>query len=238
MGISRTKAVVRAALLTAAVFGLLPSADRADIIFSIDQGTINPAENLLFDDGTGNPVSGTTNQTGTVIDIYSNETLVANGGQARVEAADGAYDLFFLRPHFSNIVFSEFEANVNIAADSEGIATVTACNQLGNFNGTDFAPTGVTIGDGQPCETFTYDLDKGENFFVLSVADAQLLTGVRITTDVGIVDVRQIRLSPLQSNGENLEPVPEPASLVLFSTGLAFAAKRLRKRNRREAGVA
>ena len=79
---------------------------------------------------------------------------------------------------------------------------MTACNQAGNFDGADFTPVGVSIGNQQPCEQLNcYALSAGENFFVLSVADSQLLTGVKITTDVGIVDVRQIRLSPLDSEG-------------------------------------
>lgn len=235
----RKLSVCGTALFAGFILGSAATEARADIIISTLQGSIQPDENLLFNEpglaDSGTTVQGITNSTGYVFDISSDiDLLTPSGGQAKVVAADSndIFDLFFLRAHDSTLLFGEFEASISITdAQAGGTATVTACNQNGSFGATaPFTPSGPTQ-DGGPCEELTFDLSTGNNFFVISVADAQAIRGVHLTTSTGILDVSQIRVGNYSTyNGQDLTPVPEPASMVLLGTGLLAGARSLRRR--------
>lgn len=226
-------------LLVAGLIATGATEASANITFSLNQGTLQPAENLLFNESwlvdNATTVQGATNQTDTLYNISSDEVLVTpSTGQARVIGADGSFDLFFLRAANPNGFFAEFEANLQIAANTGGTATVVACNQFGTFAGSSpFSASGPTA-DGGPCESFTFNLGNGENFFVLSTSDGQLLRGVRVeTTDNAFVDVRQIRIGGSQLGSDQpVTPaaVPEPGSLILLGSGLLAAARAYRQR--------
>jgi hypothetical protein len=116
------------------------------------------------------------------------------------------------------LFFSEFEANVNIFAQTSGTATVQACNQF------------------LSCESFNFALASGENFFVLSVLSPQLIDSVFISSSpITIMDLRQVRVSVASCSNGNCEDitVPEPATLALMGFALMVGSTRYGRRSRR-----
>src|SRR5258705_13074574 len=69
----------------------------ATVVIGTGAGTIQPDQNLLFTNNpaNGTTVTGVTSQTNTLVSIMGGETLVGNGGQARLEAADGLINTAF-----------------------------------------------------------------------------------------------------------------------------------------------
>jgi hypothetical protein len=211
-------------ILVFLVFGMAAEA-RADIIFSLSQGSIQPDENVVFNDpglipGPALTVTGATNQTGLVVSFTGTENLITpSQGQARVESADGnGYDSVLVNLVNPLLFFSEFEANVRIFSQTSGTGTVNACNQF------------------LSCESFTFALASGENFFILSVVSPQLIDTVLIASSpIAMLDLRQVRVSVAScSNGDCDDiAVPEPATLALMGFALMVGATRYGRKSRR-----
>jgi hypothetical protein len=201
-----------------------PTEARADIIFSTDQGTVNPDENVLFNcvgciSGPALTVIGETQTSEIQVSFTGTENLVTPAsGQARVEdEAEDGFNYLLIDAVVGTNFFSEFEANIELFAQEAGVGTVYACNQFAI------------------CETFNFDIASGNNFFVLSVVSPQLINTVRLTSSpVAMMDVKQIRVTvvscPAGTPTCEDVTVPEPASMALIGVAMLAGGWRLRRK--------
>ena len=190
---------------------------RADFVFHVGPGAIQPAENLEFNHpgliSLGNMVQGRTNHSHTIFEITSNDNpqkvlTTPSNGQARVEAVDNEYRSIFIEAQDSNIYFSDLEFNVNILNQTSGTFELTVIDQYGNVFLDDFS---------------TDTLGSGQNFFSVEGTNGMLMQRAILTASSDIIqDVRQIRISVPTA-------IPEPAAMVWFGVATLLGAA-LRRR--------
>src|SRR5215207_3266329 len=205
----------KAGLMVLAFFALTlcgASSARADIIIASGNNP-QPDENVLLNTGlTGNPIFGTTNQTGFSVRFSSNEALTAPAnGQARIEAVDGT--LTQLTIDIPGATFTSLILNIDAAAAGSVNFVVTENNGQ------------------QTAGSFSLGA-SGENFFTITAINGQRISSVAFTTDVNmsitnVDDVAQVRIG-----GAQAAAVPEPMTMALFGTGLVGIAARVRRRRK------
>ncbi|HZB44260.1 MAG TPA: PEP-CTERM sorting domain-containing protein, partial [Pyrinomonadaceae bacterium] len=163
----------------------------------------------------GNPIFGTTNQTGFSVRFSSNENLTAPAnGQARIEAADGT--LTNLTVDIPGATFTSLILNIDAATAGSVSFLVTEDNGQ------------TTAG------TFALGA-SGENFFTITAINGQRISSVNFTTTVAMVitnveDVAQVRIGGAQ---QQQQPIPEPTTMLLLGTGIAGIAAKMRRRKLR-----
>ncbi len=179
-----------------------------------------PDENVLLNTGiTGNPIFGTTNQTGLAVRFTGQELLTAPAnGQARIDAADNLFTYLMIdvpNGSFSSLILNP-DATVN------GTVDFTATTILGGVTSTETFNNVAVSGSGQ-------------NFFTFTTIDGQRFLSIAFQADGALAfeDTSQFRIGGAQPTPPPQRVPDRAATLSLFGlslAGMAAARRRIARR--------
>lgn len=199
----------------------------ASIIFTPGNHPQPNEQNILFNlgDGPATLVQGSTNQTGTVVNFTSSQTIVApSNGQARVSGSPDGTPLTNLTIALaSGLTYGDLIINPFIGGQ---------CKSCTPGNSTITVNSVTSTGVVEAPSLFTLPIDNGQNFLTITTSGGEAITRTTINAPGGISDLRQPRISgPFNPVGTSA--VPEPSTSALLGgglVGLSLLAKKLRTR--------
>lgn len=194
----------------------------ATIVIGAGPGTLQPPENVLFNNNppNGETVAGVTNQTATSVSFRGGETLAANGGQARIGAADGLINT-------TGVTFDGLPAS-QLALDLTNPALGFTSTEFRIFVGSGTATTATLTFLDTSGQTFSSTFDILPNgFFNALATDGQTIDKFSVTTNGTFEDARQVRLGGIVSLPAL---VPEPISWALMIVGFGGVGVTIRRR--------
>jgi len=201
----------------------------ATIVIGTGPGTLQPPENVLFNNNppNGTTVAGVTNQTNTSVSFRGGETLAASGGQARIEAADGLVNT-------TGAAFGGLPAS-QLAVDLTNPALGFTSTEFRIFVGSGTATTATLTFLDTAGQTFSNTFNILPNgFFNALATDGQTIDKFSFTTNGTFEDVRQVRLGGITSLAGL---VPEPMSWALMILGFGGVGVIIRRRRDLEDAV-
>jgi hypothetical protein len=188
----------------------------ASIIVATGNNPSGTEQNVLLTSGaTGSTISGTTNQSNTVVNITSSTQLVADAsGQSTITASVGSFNNITIGIA-SGSIFTDLIFAVDVAGN--GTSCASCLTFTANANETNNTVSTVTAPG-------TFGAGPGTSFFTATATNGETLNSFTLTSSSPLADIRQIRISGVSSPGGGTGAVPEPSTYLLVAAGVGLIA--------------